>query len=275
MKNNRPITVIFTVILAFALIVAGVYAYRGWQAESPVPVEDNTVAGENPELIGGDKDEHGCLIAAGYSWCEAKQKCLRLWEEVCGIEPAESDIASIKQAFMAEYAKSPDQVTVAIHRFNGTHAFGGVKFSMDGEFGEGGMFLAYKDGRTWKLAFDGNGMYDCALISEYGFPADMTPDCADAGADEDGVACTMDAKICPDGSYVGRVAPDCEFAPCPGESGAVGLPNPAAVYCTEQGGTSEIRTAADGSQSGVCRFADGSECDEWEYFRGECAPGSR
>jgi hypothetical protein len=40
------------------------------------------------------------------------------------------------------------------------------------------------------------------------------------GGDEDGgdrVACPMDARICPDGSSVGRVAPACEFAPCPGE----------------------------------------------------------
>lgn len=29
------------------------------------------------------------------------------------------------------------------------------------------------------------------------------------------VACTMDAKICPDGSAVGRSGPKCEFAPCP------------------------------------------------------------
>lgn len=29
------------------------------------------------------------------------------------------------------------------------------------------------------------------------------------------VACTMEAKICPDGSAVGRVGPQCEFAPCP------------------------------------------------------------
>ena len=35
------------------------------------------------KLIGGDKDEGGCLIAAGYSWCESKQKCLRVWEEEC------------------------------------------------------------------------------------------------------------------------------------------------------------------------------------------------
>ena len=34
-------------------------------------------------LIGGDKDEGGCLIGAGYSWCPAKQKCLRVWEEAC------------------------------------------------------------------------------------------------------------------------------------------------------------------------------------------------
>lgn len=33
-----------------------------------------------------------------------------------------------------------------------------------------------------------------------------------------GVACTMEAKLCPDGSAVGRVPPDCEFAPCPGDS---------------------------------------------------------
>lgn len=48
------------------------------------------------------------------------------------------------------------------------------------------------------------------------------------------------------------------------------LPNPASVYCEEQGYTLEIRTAEDGSQSGICIFPDGSECEEWTYFRGEC-----
>ncbi len=31
----------------------------------------------------------------------------------------------------------------------------------------------------------------------------------------DDIVCTMEAKICPDGTAVGRVAPKCEFAPCP------------------------------------------------------------
>ena len=29
------------------------------------------------------------------------------------------------------------------------------------------------------------------------------------------VACTMEAKLCPDGSYVGRTGPNCEFTQCP------------------------------------------------------------
>jgi len=32
---------------------------------------------------------------------------------------------------------------------------------------------------------------------------------------QQGIICTMDAKQCPDGSYVGRVPPNCDFAPCP------------------------------------------------------------
>jgi len=29
------------------------------------------------------------------------------------------------------------------------------------------------------------------------------------------VSCTMEAKLCPDGSAVGRTGPNCEFTPCP------------------------------------------------------------
>ena len=55
----------------------------------------------------------------------------------------------------------------------------------------------------------------------------------------------------------------------------VNMPNPASVYCTQNGNKLEIRTAADGSQSGICIFPDGSSCDEWAYFRGECGPAAQ
>jgi len=33
------------------------------------------------------------------------------------------------------------------------------------------------------------------------------------------VFCTMEVKLCPDGSYVARTGPKCEFAPCPASKG--------------------------------------------------------
>jgi hypothetical protein len=50
----------------------------------------------------------------------------------------------------------------------------------------------------------------------------------------------------------------------------VSIPNPASDFCEQQGNKLEIHTAEDGSQSGACVFPDGSTCDEWTYFRGEC-----
>jgi putative hemolysin len=52
------------------------------------------------------------------------------------------------------------------------------------------------------------------------------------------------------------------------------MPNPASLFCEQNGNALEIQTAEDGSQSGVCVFPDGSTCDEWAYFRGECGPAA-
>jgi len=37
-------------------------------------------------LVGNDSDSHGCIGTAGYTWCAAKAKCLREWEENCTAE---------------------------------------------------------------------------------------------------------------------------------------------------------------------------------------------
>jgi len=53
------------------------------------------------------------------------------------------------------------------------------------------------------------------------------------------VACTMEAKLCPDGSAVGRTGPNCEFAACPEASATSSL-----VYKNDQYGFS-LDLAAD------------------------------
>lgn len=45
------------------------------------------------QIIGGDRDAHGCIGSAGYQWCESKSKCLRIWEESC-LSPAMSSAAA-------------------------------------------------------------------------------------------------------------------------------------------------------------------------------------
>ncbi len=44
---------------------------------------------------------------------------------------------------------------------------------------------------------------------------DMCPPSASPKPTDNQVFCTQEAKRCPDGSYVGRSGPNCEFAPCP------------------------------------------------------------
>ena len=48
------------------------------------------------------------------------------------------------------------------------------------------------------------------------------------------------------------------------------IANPASTNCIDKGGTLDIRTASDGSQTGYCTLADQTVCEEWAYYRGEC-----
>jgi hypothetical protein len=45
----------------------------------------------------------------------------------------------------------------------------------------------------------------------------VSADWGNCSTEREEVPCTLEAKACPDGSFVGRQGPDCEFAPCPGE----------------------------------------------------------
>lgn len=50
------------------------------------PENDTSCPEDCGQLVGNDRDEHGCIPSAGYSWCEAKQRCIRPWEENCTAE---------------------------------------------------------------------------------------------------------------------------------------------------------------------------------------------
>lgn len=125
MKNSQKGFVIPLIIVIVAILAVGGAYYAGTKkaVQAPgVPEIINNVPTSTP-IVGGDRDVHGCIGSAGYSWCAAKNKCLRVWEEKCEV---------------------PSVSTTTIKP----------------------------------------------------------------------IACTMDAKMCPDGTYVGRTGPNCEFV-CP------------------------------------------------------------
>jgi putative hemolysin len=45
------------------------------------------------------------------------------------------------------------------------------------------------------------------------------------------------------------------------------LANPAAVFCAESGGRSELLQTASGAQLGICILPGGEIVEEWAYFR--------
>ena len=51
-----------------------------------------------------------------------------------------------------------------------------------------------------------------------------------------------------------------------------GLENPAETYCEAQGQQFELITKEDGSPCAACVLEDGTTCNAWAYFYGECGP---
>lgn len=92
--SARIISIILTIILSLSIVIGVSYILRLGLNRSGVKVEQKNVPQDenvkeetqNQELIGGQTDEHNCLIPAGYAWCEARNKCMRMWEENCGAE---------------------------------------------------------------------------------------------------------------------------------------------------------------------------------------------
>ncbi len=76
MKNK------FSIVLICILVAMGICLFYLYQknCNNNLSVSSN---GNSGVIVGGDRDIHGCIGSAGYSWCEVKNKCLRVWEEKC------------------------------------------------------------------------------------------------------------------------------------------------------------------------------------------------
>ena len=69
---------VLLVTLAIAALLVTCVSCVGADGE-----KDPDVNSPRRGAVGGKLKGHLCLGSAGYVWCEAKNRCLRLWEEEC------------------------------------------------------------------------------------------------------------------------------------------------------------------------------------------------
>ncbi len=170
MKIKQIVPAIIIAILVFA----GLALLK--QSQTSVPTPEATEASEN--LLGSDRDEHGCILSAGYSWCEAKKECLRPWETPCIAENQEKELelikTRIKTALIAKHGQNAQGLNVSVSKIEGNYAQGGASEEGMG----GGMWFAAKTNGVWQLVWDGNGIITCEDIASYpSFPTSMIPEC--------------------------------------------------------------------------------------------------
>jgi putative hemolysin len=109
--------------------------------------------------------------------------------------------------------------------------------------------------------------------SEIGLANPAAVHCVNLGYKLDNEQCVfLDGSSCEEWAFfrgecsapTPKPAPAPSCTPIPGPSGGgsgFGLANPASVYCTALGYT---------WSDGQCAFSDGTSCEEWSFFRGEC-----
>ncbi len=65
---------ILLALLAAAAVACG--TSKKATSTSPAPV----VSATSSPMVGGQKDAHGCLTGAGYTWSVVRNDCIRTWE---------------------------------------------------------------------------------------------------------------------------------------------------------------------------------------------------
>jgi hypothetical protein len=72
-----------TLLLAAATVILLSACAQNPSQNDQQNTQANSQESASQQLIGGQKDDHGCLSGAGYRWCSALNKCVRAWEEFC------------------------------------------------------------------------------------------------------------------------------------------------------------------------------------------------
>jgi hypothetical protein len=181
MKKGFSILITCIIGALLIVVVCGSF-YAGTKFKENRSISIPVSQEEKESLVGGDRDSHGCIGSAGYTWCEEKQICLRTWEEVCGssantssIDETSTIIEAMRQAIVAKRGISAQDLKFTVSKIMGKYAQGGASAE-----GGGAMWFAAKVNGKWIRIWDGNGVILCSDVAPYpDLPTTMVPECFD------------------------------------------------------------------------------------------------
>lgn len=94
-------------------------------------------------LVGSDRDDHGCIASAGYRWSEAMKDCIRIWEV------GERAVNGEKNLFVVF---SPDSSVAEVYA-EGEKCIVCRQKNTDLWISKNGKTMVYRDSETLKVNF--------------------------------------------------------------------------------------------------------------------------
>lgn len=110
---------------------------------------------EDQNLVGNDRDEHGCIGSAGYTYSQAKEDCIQIWD--AGIRMVSPD-ASKKDLNKADQTNDAQYINVAVFSNNMKK----VEIFLGNEQNEKSPLLEMVGAKQYK-----NQEYEMKFINDY------------------------------------------------------------------------------------------------------------
>lgn len=160
----KAVSLLFLGVLTIITLSGCVSNKTNNMNNSVPPGENKTINPPQGNSVGSDRDSHGCIGSAGYTWCEAKQKCIRIWEENCFDE-----MQNQLQFLLAnKFGLNMSEVNVNITQSSDSSIRGTYTIN-----NETSNFLAAKKNNVWTIVYDGKSQPDCPSIKQYNFSDTM------------------------------------------------------------------------------------------------------
>ncbi|MBP5617251.1 MAG: hypothetical protein J6X06_05650 [Elusimicrobiaceae bacterium] len=109
--------------------------------------------------VGGDKDPHGCIASAGYTYSAVRQGCIRVWEQGVALTPVVQNAEPVLAAYVVQNENGTRAEVFRPGLNEGMVMTRNEQLPLPTWTAPGGWTLTYEPDPGWKLAQGGQLLY--------------------------------------------------------------------------------------------------------------------